>query len=65
MNIGADDVHPDYGRPFTDPDYGYLFTLLMVAIAMALFFIAGGALLLVFPVHHCLVDHVALRKINQ
>ena len=34
----------------------YLLALLVVAIAMALLLVAGGALLLVLPVHQGLVD---------
>jgi hypothetical protein len=43
----------------------YLFTFLMIPISMALLLIAGGAFLLVLPVHHRLVDHVALQNLEH
>jgi hypothetical protein len=36
----------------------------MIPIAMTLLLIAGSALLLILPVYHCLIDHVALLLVN-
>ena len=37
----------------------------MIPMAMALLFIAGGALLLILVVYCCLIDHVALLLVHR
>ena len=43
----------------------YLLTLLVVPIAVAFLLVACGALLLILPVHHRIIDHVALLLVHS
>ena len=43
----------------------YLLTLLMIPVAMAFLLITGGALLLILPVDHLVIDHVALLLVHS